>query len=539
MMDIKRLDHLGIVAGVIKDIELIEMIDSRIPTDEKEYVSTGEAIAAMIMNGLGFSQRPLSLTPQFFENKPLNVLFREGVEASHFNRFKLGRGLDDVHQYGIDALFSELAIPICEKEGIEMNFSHLDTSTFSLTGEYLPDSDEHEIHITHGYSKDHRPDLKQAVLELVVTQDGGVPFICKCHNGNASDNTIFGNRVRQLIKQLRDGSQPRCIVMDSKGYTENNATNLKKIPFVVRVPGTLAAERQVTQQALRFKDHWKTINEDYRYQSFPLGHFNIDQRWIVIWSQSAFNRAGATLKKQSEKEKEKIDKQLFHLQAKRFPTRKKAKKALEELAASWKFHQIDTCTFNKHTKYARRGKPTPDTPIKDIKWQILADAKQDKERLTQQQHLKACFVLATSIDPKQMSDSDVLIVYKEQSQVERGFRFLKDPVFFTSSLFVKKPCRIEGLLMIMTLSLMVYSIAQRRMRKQLESSNQTVPNQIGQPTKSPTLRWIFQQFEGIDYVNLKLKDMPQIFINGITEFHQKIIKLFGQTTCHIYQISSA
>lgn len=58
-MDIKRLDHLGIVAGVIKDLGLIE------------------AIAGMISNGLGFSDRPLSLTLQFFETKALEVLFAQ------------------------------------------------------------------------------------------------------------------------------------------------------------------------------------------------------------------------------------------------------------------------------------------------------------------------------------------------------------------------------------------------------------------------------------------------------------------------------
>ena len=47
----------------------------------------------MILNGLGFANRPLSLTPQFFANKPLDLLLREGIDATMFNRFKLGRTL--------------------------------------------------------------------------------------------------------------------------------------------------------------------------------------------------------------------------------------------------------------------------------------------------------------------------------------------------------------------------------------------------------------------------------------------------------------
>jgi len=149
---------------------IVELIDSHFENDDKEHISTGEAIAGMIINGLGFTQLPMSLTPKFFENKPLDILFRDGIEASYFNRFKLGRALDDVHGYGIEALFSKIALNVCEQEGVNMDYSHLDTSSFSLTGEYIPDTDENAIRITHGYSKDHRPDLKQAVLELVVTQ---------------------------------------------------------------------------------------------------------------------------------------------------------------------------------------------------------------------------------------------------------------------------------------------------------------------------------------------------------------------------------
>ena len=107
---VERLDHLVIIAGVIKDLGIVEFIDSRIDTAPKEEITTGEAIAGMILNGLGFSNRPLSLTPQFFQNKPLDVLFREGVKADHFNRFKLGRSLDAVSAYGCELLFSELSV---------------------------------------------------------------------------------------------------------------------------------------------------------------------------------------------------------------------------------------------------------------------------------------------------------------------------------------------------------------------------------------------------------------------------------------------
>uniref|UniRef100_UPI0003B77EE1 DUF4277 domain-containing protein n=1 Tax=Psychromonas hadalis TaxID=211669 RepID=UPI0003B77EE1 len=65
---IKRLDHHGIVAGIIDDLQIVPLLDKYLPQDEKQEITPGEAVKGMIMNGLGFANRPLSLSPQFFTN---------------------------------------------------------------------------------------------------------------------------------------------------------------------------------------------------------------------------------------------------------------------------------------------------------------------------------------------------------------------------------------------------------------------------------------------------------------------------------------
>ena len=162
-ISVGRLDHLEVISGIMKELGISTLIDSRIFPDDQEEITTGEAIEGMILNGLGFSDRPISLTSQFFENKPLDVLFREGVRPEYFNRFKLGRSLDKVCAYGCDLLFGELALCVCQQEGVDPQFNSLDTTTFSLSGEYVPDTDEQAIWITRGYSKDHRPDLRSVL----------------------------------------------------------------------------------------------------------------------------------------------------------------------------------------------------------------------------------------------------------------------------------------------------------------------------------------------------------------------------------------
>lgn len=192
---VERLDHLGVIASVIKDLELIDMIDRRLVPDEQEKITPGEAVAGMILNGLGFANRPLSFTPQFFANKPLDLLFRHGIDAEMFNRFQLGRTLDDASASGCDLLFEELALSVCAHEGIDVRFNHLDTTSFALTGDDIPARDEHAMRMTHGYAKDHRPDLKQAVLELMVSQDGGIPLLSKSWHGNTSDTEVCQKRA--------------------------------------------------------------------------------------------------------------------------------------------------------------------------------------------------------------------------------------------------------------------------------------------------------------------------------------------------------
>src|SRR5712692_9298334 len=334
------------------------MIDARLLLHDQEEITAGEAVAGMILNGLGFANRPLSLTPQFFTNKPLDLLFHEGVRAERFNRFKLGRTLDEVHAYGCDLLLSELALAVCAQEGIAQRFNHLDTTSFSLTSDYMPDSDEHAIAITYGYSKDHRPDLKQAVLELMVSQDGGVPLLSKSWDGNTSDIEVFQERAQALMETFKNSPSPRYLVAYCKLYHEDNAANLQSLGFITRIPQTLKIVSQVIRQALEI-DTWQRLDEQTGYQRLELCHFGIEQRWLVVQSQAAAWRAEVTLNKAQTREHEAIEQQLFHLQAKRFETPQLAQEALAALGKKWKYHQVESSQLLEHKRYATKGRPTP------------------------------------------------------------------------------------------------------------------------------------------------------------------------------------
>ena len=186
---------------------------------------------------------------------------------------------------------------------------------------------------------------------------------------------------------------------------------------------------------------------------------------------------------------------------------------------------------------ASKGRPTQKTPLKAIQWQIHASVRPDPAQLTRQPPRKACFVLGPTISDTALTDAEVVAGDKGQSAVERGFRFLKDPLFFVASLCIKRPSRLQGLLMVMPLALVVYSIAPRRMRHQLAQQHDTLPNQIGPPGSRPTLRWVFPLLEGINRVTFSVQGHVHIVMEGLTALRKKILQLVGQKVCQIYQIS--
>jgi transposase len=453
-----------------------------------------------------------------------------------FNRLKLGRTLDEAHAYGCALLLSELALAVCQQERMDFCFHHLDTTSFALTGAYVPESDTQAMAITHGDSKDPRPDLQQAVLELMVSQDGGVPLVSKSWDGNTAETQMFQERAQAFMQTFARSPPPRYGVADAKLYTEENAATLHKLGFITRMPNTCKLVAQVIGQALQWAT-WQRVDDTTRYQRIELGHYGRAQRGLVVYAQAAFERAEATVSKAQQREYAAIDKHLFHLQAPRFETPEAAQAALAAVAKRWKYHQVEHHPLIEPKRYGGKGRPTSTTPIQAIAWPIQARVRPDAAHLAHLKHSKACLVLGSHLAGSQASDTEVSQAYKGQAQAAGGFRFLQDPLCFVSSLLVQKPCRMQGLLMVMTWAVLVYAVAQRRLRQQRARPNETVPNQINQPTQRPPWRWIFQLLDGIHRVRVTGQGRVHDFIEGLNDVKRKVLRLFGEGVCRLYQIS--
>ena len=244
----RMLDHLGLVSAMVDELGIVDWMDRVLPKDqEKQIVSYGQAVKAMILNGLGFHQRTLYLTPHFFQDKPVERLLGEGIDARHLNDDLLGRTLDAIFQYDPTMLYSQLAAQAVSRLGVLCRFGHLDATSFHVDGEYnsavAPAEDSRVIHITPGYSRDHRPDLNQVVLQLIAERQAGIPLLMEPLGGNNSDKTSFRETVKAHVDQLNREVGLEYLIADSALYTAETLSEMNGFYWITRVPETLELAR--------------------------------------------------------------------------------------------------------------------------------------------------------------------------------------------------------------------------------------------------------------------------------------------------------
>jgi transposase len=341
---IQNLDHLGIVAGVIDRIGLVERVNERLGTSPDELISSGQIVKAMILNGLGFVSAPMYLFSRFFEGKPTEHLLGEGVRPEHLNDDKIARVLEKLSEAGLRSLFVEIALDAAEREGVATARLHLDATSFSVHGRYpqaeSQNQEEEEgpksIHITYGYSRDHRPDLKQFLVDLMVSGEGGVPLFFRVSDGNESDAAVFAELIRNYQAQL---DLETLFVADAALYDEENLKCMGTLKYISRVPQTIkraeALSEGLDEEGLAFSE--ATKREGYRVAEIEAEYAGFEQRWIVVESDK---RAQGDLKRVEERvgrEEAKTAKALRALRRRPFNCERDASEAAKKLAKGLRY----------------------------------------------------------------------------------------------------------------------------------------------------------------------------------------------------------
>ena len=543
------LDHHGLIGATCEDLRLAERIDKRLSGGGQRIVSFGKACVAMVLNGLGFTNRPLYLTPQFFESKAVETLLGAGIEARHLNDDALGDTLDRIGDYDPSKLFSEVAHEVAVDEDLLSGLLHVDTTSFSVVGDYAIDGEAGDgqadqpkvIKLTHGFSKDHRPDLKQAVLSLAVAGGSGAPLWMSPHDGNASDKKTLQETIERVetFRREIDCNGPTRWIADSSLYTAENLVKMRPVRWVSRVPETLSEAKALVGKPAD-DIAWTEQENGYRTATFHSNYAGIGQRWVLVYSEQAYQREKKTVDKRLDKQADELKSTLGHLEKEIFGCEQDAQKAFEQRQKAYPLFTL-TARIVAVEKYAQRGRPAANREKRCVGYRLETTVARNDAAIAQLLNAKGRFILATNdLDKNGYPETRILADYKAQQTVEGGFRFLKNPEFIADTFFLKSPKRIGALMMIMTLCLLVYAVAQHRLRQKLRATNDTLPNQLGKPFQKPTLRWIFQLMEGIAVVRFfdDARTRLHTIVTNLDDLRRKIIRLFGKNACGIYKIAA-
>jgi transposase len=466
------------------------------------------------------------------------LLIDPALSADDFNDDTLGRCLEDLYQAGVTEVFYKVASHALKVYGLRADFLHLDSSSFHLHGAYDPQEPEREaISITYGYSKDNRPDLKQVVVQLITRHKSTLPVWLEVLSGNSNDKKTFTATVKAYCQQLSAEKQP-YLVMDSAGYSEDTLKEAQKLRWLMRVPETLAQAKKLVKETPQ--EELTEIEPGYQGKEVVCEYAGIQQRWLVVFSEAARNRELKTLEKAQAKELESAQKDWRKMEDQIFNCPEDAQAALAKWNQRWKYHQAQA-QIQPLLQFPRPGRPTAQDQKEVVGYLLRGKVKANETALEVARGALGRFIIATNdLDDSRLPAQAMLENYKDQGvSVERGFRFLKDPFFFAHSLFLKKPERLMALMIVMGLALLIYSLAERKLRQALKDGKATFPDQKGKPTQTPTIRWVFQYFEGLDILLVRHNGLiiHRQLLN-LRAAQQQVITLLGPQVQNCYLLSS-
>jgi len=526
----KSLDHLGLVSGFCEEIGLVDFIDVKIGKQSSQRnLSYGQCVLAMLLNGLGFVGRTLHMYPQYFESKPLERLLGHGIDSSHINDDVLGRCLDKLYEHGVSNLYQELAEKVVMYLGLPCDSVHLDSSSFHVDGEYKTENDFQGVRLVRGYSRDHRPELNQVIINLITENQAGLPVYMQACSGNTNDSESFKKIVKSHISSLKSAQRSQYFVGDASLYVAETiqSLDLQKQHFITRVPQKLREAKDILDNHNDL--HFTEMQSGYSGCWVDSHYAGVQQRWLVLNSEQAEKRERETLGRNILKSTEKSMKAFKKLKKEKQACKQDAISSLEKWVKTQSYIDVVNVAVMAHVKHARRGRPNKEE-TQEKYYQIQGELVTCLDKVNKAKNTKGFFIIATNDCTNKLEMETILAHYKAQQSVERGFRFLKSPDFLTSSLYLKKPERIEALLMIMTCSLMVYAGLEHYIRTKLKETDTFVADMKGKKTQKPTARWVFHCFQGIH----ELSANKELIVINIKTEQTVLLKSMGACYQQIY-----
>jgi len=513
-LDVKDLDHLGLLSELWDDLGFSEVVDACIPADEQVGLAPSVVLKALCLN-LTCGRDALYRIQSFFSQVPLDLLLGRDVRVEQLNDDALGRHLDRLFHSAGSQLFNSLGLRVIDREKLSLDRLHGDTTSKLVFGEYAYE-DESAVSITYGHSKDHRPDLKQVMAGMTTTREG-IPVLADMLDGSQSDKTWHKSVLDHLRKRLHiplDGELH--YVGDSALITRPNLdiASQRHIALTGRLPRTVAACGELVQEAIRL-GKWESLGavaasndaaryEAQRFEREVLGHM----LQVGVYRSSAPNsRAEDSVRARQRGALEKVRREAKELMKRTYSCEADAERDRLRFVSA---HQEELLVLKGQVvrrrvegKYPRKGRPSagekrPVTEEIALEIQVESDVARAEQAIRDE----SCFVLVHS-GKRPLTAREILEAYKGQAVVETRFPFLKDALF-ADVFFVKMPQRVEALGYVMMISLLLWSVWERRVRHALAESREAPLKDVTRMKKSnPTAMVCLHIMKGVRVMRMK------------------------------------
>jgi transposase len=555
VQQIHPVAHLPLVLGVLRRLEVATLIDGLIPPHPAHGLSCGRGVEALVLAILD-GHHALYKVGKRLEERGMVTLLQPGLTRAALNDYRLGHILDALFAANLNRVFSAVALKALEVYVIPTPWLHQDTTTILLYGAYADEPQSPEApHPAYGHSKDGRDDLKQVLLSLGVSGDGGLPLRVGLRDGNRSDSVETPLAIAECLALGLDGV--RGIVADSKAYSRRTLGLCLEqgLGLVTLVPRTCAVRQELeawgrqrpalpllvekpgrTQHEAPRRWHGQSVlrQVEVEYSEGRIAHETL--RFVVVHSSQLARQQTQAYTAARAKEAAAVVAHIKHVQARWFACEADAAAAIAEYEhrgqgrrgrrpQAWRYHVVHyrVVSDTRRTHRTRRGRPAKtDPPPTESGYRLAGEV----EALSNAEEDNGWTVLATTVSAETCADAEILQVYQEQNTtVEPGFRWIKNPAAI-SPVWLEKPERIAALAMLTVLGLLVYSIIQRQVRLYLRTHDQQLPGNKGL-TATPTAAVVLALFTQVTLVQLRLGDQEVAQLSGVQPHHLLICEALG------------
>lgn len=478
------------IAGVLDAMQVPKFFDQAIgvakQTGRPLKISDGTIAKLMLIN-ICDNHHPLYRLKEYFLDKDIQLLVGEHVDLDLLHDDRFGDLLDRMFEAGPRAIFSTIATSVFLQYGLSIRSLNYDTTSKVMWGEYVGDDGRiGTISITFGHSKDKRGDKNQ--LKIGLGTADGVIVDAKVLSGNTDDKTYNNDALDDaniLLDRHGVDRESFYYVADSAFFTEANIEKAKGhgIKFITRAPETVAVTNQLIDKAWATPDDFRKLQlknnqgklSEYKVQEFDEAYRETTCKFAVCYSPSLEKEKQKTMARRIPKEKTELDKLAGQYAKREYACQPDAEKEIAVLTdkklVKVQYHKVDFQIVQEEKR--GRGRPKKNQPDneKQYVYRLLLSIELDEAGMAQKLKKNATFVLASN--DLHLTAEQILTEYKTQSSVEKKFQQLKSP-HFVNALYLDKPERVESLVYLILIAMMVLSVVERVVRREMKEEDAVV-----------------------------------------------------------------